>query len=279
LEKFCFCLDFDDLVSGCTIVTLDFFRHEYETMTPGQQRELVRPILYRLRLFYRNRVVRNILCQPNRSLDFRQIIDSGRIFLANLAASQQVQSEAEVIGALLISRIELAGMTGTRRPFYLYVDEVQNFITTSLSKMLSEARKHRQHLSVANQYLDQLKGDALEAILGNTGTTVMFRCGVRDGRTLAPFVQPDFSTQDLTNLDRFTAVVKTQVNGETLPAFLIRTPPPLHRQPDAEAGKAEIRRRVRRQYGQPRSEVEEWIKRQLGGGGQNEGIVSDYEEA
>lgn len=266
------------------LVALDFWQNEYEAMSPGQQREMAQPILYRLRLFYRNPVVRNIICQPRQSLDFREIIQAGRIFLASLA-SQEVQSEAEVIGALLISQIQMAAMARThqpvhrRRPFYLYVDEVQDFVTTSLSKMFSEARKYGLSLTVANQYLAQLEGDTLDAILGNTGTTIIFRCGVRDARTLAPFVQPVFSAQDLTDLDRFTAVVKTQVNGETLPAFLIGTPPPLRRRPDAEAGRVEIRRRVRRQHGNHRSQVEGRIAGQLGGGDQDEGIVSDYEEA
>lgn len=239
--------------------TLDFWYDEYELESPAQQKEFARPINHRIRKFYRDPIIRRIVCQQS-SLNVRNILDKGQILLANLGGVSEV--EAETMGALLISKIQIAAMSRGDIPpehrtlFYLYIDEVQNFIATSLPKMFSEAGKYGLSLTVANQYLKQLEGSTLEALMGNVGTTFIFRLGPQDARAVAPFVKPQFTTEDLTNLDRFATVVKMQLAGETLPAFSMTTQRPLSKPDDADKRIEWIRQHSRKTYGRAKDEVD-----------------------
>ena len=161
-------------------------------MTAAHQREIARPITHRLRKFYRNDAIRPVVCQPD-SLDFRSMLDEGKIFLAKLGGIPDI--DAETLGALLVSKFQMAAMSRTElspgaiAEYYLYIDEVQNFVMTSLPQMLSEAGKFGLRLVVANQFLRQLEGATLEAVMGNAGTTIMFALGPKDASALAPFVR------------------------------------------------------------------------------------------
>ncbi len=211
-------------------ITLEFWYYEYEPTSAAHQREIARPITHRLRKFYRNDAIRPVVCQPN-SLDFRTMLDERKIFLAKIGGIPDI--DAETLGALLISKFQMAAMSRNEllpddiAEYYLYIDEVQNFVTTSLSQMLSEAGKFGLRLVVANQFLRQLEGVTLEAVMGNVGTTVMFGLGPKDATALAPFVKPVHTSDDLVNLDRFQAIVKMQTSGKTLPAFSLSTLPPV----------------------------------------------------
>jgi hypothetical protein len=224
---------------------LEYWHEDYERMSERYQLEVARPIMYRIRSFYRNPVIEQIVVQPT-SLDFRGMMDEGKIFLASLAG-EATQAESATIGALLISKLQMAAMSRAqmpaerRRMFYLYIDEVQNFITTSLSTMFSEAAKYALSLTVANQFLRQLEGATLEAVIGNTGTTVMFACGAQDAQDLSAYIKPTFDHQTLLNLDRFQTIVKMQHQGKTLPAFSMQTLPP----PEIPADAAERTQRIR----------------------------------
>ena len=142
-------------------ITLEFWYYEYEPTSPAHQREIARPITHRLRKFYRNDAIRPVVCQPN-SLDFRTMLDEGKIFLAKLGGIPDI--DAETLGALLVSKFQMAAMSRRElspdeiTEYFLYIDEVQNFVTTSLSQMLSEAGKFGLRLVVANQFLRQLEG-------------------------------------------------------------------------------------------------------------------------
>ena len=131
------------------------------------------------------------------------------------------ERERNLVGAVVVSQLQMAAMKRSTesRPFYLYVDEVQNFVTTSLDKVFSEARKFGLSLTVANQYLQQLAGDTLDAMMGNVGAMIVFQCGLDDARRLAPYTLPGFAAEDLVNLDKYEAVVKMRVQGQTLSAF------------------------------------------------------------
>ena len=241
-------------------VALEFWQEEYEPMSAGLQLQMVQPIMNRVRRFYRHPLVKNVVCQPD-SLDFRHMMDRGMIFLASLAG-EGGQSEGATIGTALISKMQLAAMAraqqgeAERRPFYLVVDEVQNFTTTSLPVIFSEAAKYGLSLTVANQYLGQLAGGTLGAIMGNTGTTILFRIGPEDGPKLAPYVKPEFEAADLVELDRFQTVVKMQVGGQTVPAFSMATLPPHPLPDDAAEREARLRAHSRDTYARSREEVE-----------------------
>lgn len=248
-------------------VALEFWRYEYEQSSVGMQRELARPIRNRLRRFYRAPKIRRIICQ-NSSLDFRSILDGRKIFLANLSGVSEI--EGETLGALLISKIQMAAMSRAnisyeqRAPYYLYIDEVQKFITTSLAKLFSEAGKYGLSLVVANQFLRQLAGDTLDAILGNVGATIMFRLGPKDAQALAPFVRPQFDVEDLMGLNRYTTAVSMQHAGETLPAFDMGTIPPLQPGPDAAARMSRIRYYSRQQHARPIAAIDADIEARYG---------------
>jgi hypothetical protein len=241
-------------------ITLEFWYYEYEPLTAAHQREIARPITHRLRKFYRNDAIRPVVCQPN-SLDFRAMLDEGKIFLAKLGGIPDI--DAETLGALLVSKFQMAAMSRTElspgeiAEYYLYIDEVQNFVMTSLPQMLSEAGKFGLRLVVANQFLRQLEGATLEAVMGNAGTTIMFALGPKDASALAPFVKPVHTSDDLANLDRFQSIVKMQTGGKTLPAFSLSTQPPIQRTEDSAERVARIRDLSRQKYARPRVEVEE----------------------
>jgi hypothetical protein len=127
--------------------------------------------------------------------------------------------------------------------------------------MFSEARKYGLSLTTANQFLDQLAGKTLEAVMGNVGTTVVFRCSPDDGQTLAAYMQPEFKAKQLVNLDRFQAAVKMQVHGQTQPAFSLLTLEPLPESGEGAAREDYLRQLSREQYTpKPRAEVLAWLK-------------------
>ena len=194
------------------------------------------------------------------AFDFRDIIDNEKIFIANLSGLSDI--EAETLGALLISKFQVAAMSRgasslvDSSDFYLYIDEVQSFITTSLPTAYSESSKYGLRLVTANQYMGQLEGRTLGAIMRNVGSTIIFRVGARDANALAPFVQPQFDPRDLVNLSRFNAVVKAQFLGETIPAFNMETLSPIITPADAYERIRRIRELSRNSFAQPREQVE-----------------------
>ena len=159
-------------------MALEYWLDEYETLSRGQQQQVAQPINNRIRKFCRSRTLRRIICQQD-SINFRQLLDGKKIFLADLGTQSEI--EAETIGALLMAKFQMAAMSRAdadrkqRHPYYLYVDEVQLFATTSLPRMFAEARKYGLALTVGTNSLSQLEGPTLEAVLGNVGTTIMFR--------------------------------------------------------------------------------------------------------
>jgi hypothetical protein len=240
-------------------VVLEFWLDEYEQLRPSYQSEFARPITNRLRKFYRNPRIGRVVGRTS-SLDFREIMDEGKIFLAKLTGISEIESET--IGALLISRFQLAAMSRTqvdpkgRSPYYLYVDEVQNLTATSLDVLLSEARKTGLSLLVANQFLRQLEGPVLESIMGNVGTTIMFAVGPKDASTLAPYVRSRFTVDDLVNLDRFDTIVRMQSGGATQPPFSLRSLEPLPLPKNAKERAAGIRALSNKKHARPNDEVD-----------------------
>ncbi len=233
------------------------FWADYELLSEAGQRELVRPILYRLRAFYRPPAVRNIVCQT-RGVDFGDLMERGGIVLVSLAGSS-IQAEADLLGELVIALLHLAALARLDQPpeqrkrFYLAVDESQRFQGASLPVILSEGRKLGLTLILSTQYLDAW-GEALaQSVLGNVGTLICFRCGPNDSRALAASLRP-FTPEQLENLDRHEAIAKLQIEGTTQPAFDFRTMP--ISAPADEQTLAYIRAHTRQLYARPRREVE-----------------------
>jgi hypothetical protein len=246
--------------------TQDFWDLQYNTLSPAMQRQLADPILNRIRPFYANPYLYPILCHPD-SLDFRALMQSRKILLISLEMDEDIvpRQERDLLGALIVSRLQMSGMKiPTDEPFYLYIDEVQRFVTSSLHEVFSEARKYGLSFITAHQFLGQLSGKTLDAVMGNVGTTVMFGCSPDDAQALAAYTKPQFTPQDLVNLNRFEAAVKLQVNGQTQPAFSLRTLEPIEIEegaPDPAERESAIRQAAIRHYTpKRREEVLTWLK-------------------
>lgn len=242
----------------------DYWEFEYNPLTLGSRQQLVRPIAHRLRTFLRDMHMRRILCQ-SKSLNLRQLMDEGKIFLVDLGGLSAIN--AKLLGSLLISKIQIAGMSRAnvppteRKPYYMYVDEVQNFITTSLDVVFSEARKYGLIFTVANQFLDQLEGKTLNAILGNVGAMVCFRVGEKDARLLQATYKPKISHDDLINLDRYVIAVKMQANGNAVQGFTGKTyvPPSIINNDNLINS---IRLQSRREYGRKASDIDDELRQE-----------------
>ncbi|AMM40848.1 hypothetical protein HS1_001044 [Candidatus Desulfofervidus auxilii] len=180
-------------------------------------------------------------------------------FIANLSKGKIGENTSRLLGSMLITQIELSALSRVdkgeeeRRPFYLYVDEFQNFLTLSFTNILSEARKYGLCLILSHQYIDQLDENIREAIFGNVGTIISFRIGAKDAKYLAREFYPTFSETNFINLPNYHIYLKLMINGVTSQAFSATTLP----LPGKKAHfKWEIIKRSRVRYGRPKEEVE-----------------------
>ena len=179
--------------------------------------------------FVTNKMMRNIIGQSDSSFNFRQVMDEQKILFINLSKGKIGEENSSFLGLILVPKVLIAAMSRQdvsledRKDFYLYVDEFQNFATPDFAQILSEARKYRLNLTVANQFIGQMEEEVKNAIFGNVGTIGAFRVGVTDANYLQHEFQPTFTEADLINVERFNAYVKTNVNGEPVPPFSLDT--------------------------------------------------------
>jgi hypothetical protein len=209
----------------------DFWLKEFESHSKTCRLEAIVPIQNKIGAFLSSLLLRNILVRPKSSFDLRQVMDEGKILLMNLAKGRIGEDTAGLLGALLVSRIGLAGLSradipeAQQRDFNVYLDEFQNFTTLSLANMLSELRKYRVSLVLAHQYLSQLEPEVCDVILGNVGTVISFRVGVNDAEILAKEFYPEFSVEDLINLPNYHIYLKLMIEGRVSKAFSAATMP------------------------------------------------------
>ncbi|MBI2600406.1 type IV secretion system DNA-binding domain-containing protein [Candidatus Daviesbacteria bacterium] len=181
--------------------------------------------------FVTNKMMRNIIGQSYSSFDLRDVMDNGKILIMNLSKGKMGEENSNFLGLILVPKILQAAMSRAnmpmdqRRDFYLYVDEFQNFATETFAEILSEARKYRLNLIVANQFIGQIGEELKNAVFGNVGTLIAFRVGVTDANYLQHEFSPIFSERDLVNVEIFNTYVKTIVNGEPVVPFSINTRP------------------------------------------------------
>ena len=254
-----------ETLTYCQDVTvLQFWKQEFGSWGDKQVTESVAPILNKVGAFTANPIIRNIIGQPKSSFDVRKIMDEGKILIVNLSKGLIGEDNAAILGSFLVTKVQLAAMSRSdipnvedRRPFYLYVDEFQNFATDSFAVILSEARKYGLNLTVANQYTSQMTESVRDAVFGNVGTTISFRVSADDAPILSKQFEPVFEAQDLLNLNNRHFVLSMIINGEKTPAFSATTlsipKPPNDLTP-------QIVRNSRMTYARPRSEVEKEIK-------------------
>lgn len=179
--------------------------------------------------FVINKTIRNIIGQSKSSFDFRKAMDEKKIIIVNLAKGLIGEENSSFLGTLLIPKILSAALSrqdtdmDKRTPFYLYVDEFQNFASPDFGTILSEARKYKLALTVGNQFMSQVEEEVKNAIVGNVGTIMSFRVGVADAQFLAHQFAPTFGESDLLKIEANNAYVKTLVKNEPVPVFSIST--------------------------------------------------------
>lgn len=245
-------------------VVRNFWAVEYETYPKVFRAETISPIQNKVGQFLSTPIIRNIVGQPKTRFDLRDVMDSGKILLVNLAKGRVGEDNGALLGAMLITKLQLAAMRrvdtpeSRRRDFYLFVDEFQNYATESFATILSEARKYRLNLTIANQYLAQLDDQVRSAVFGNIGTLVCFRIGAEDGEYFAKEFHPKFTADDLQSLPRHNIYLKLSIDGVTsFPFSAVTLPPPVI----SFDGGRKVIYQSRERYGTPRKVVEGKILR------------------
>lgn len=239
-----------------------FWEKEMAQTSDFHKSEMLGYLISKVGRFIENTMMRNIIGQAKSGINFAEVMNNKKILLANLSKGKVGEVNANLLGLMIVGKLQLNAMSrahlaeSERVDFYLYLDEFQNFTTDSIATILSEARKYRLNLIMAHQYIGQLTDKIKGAVFGNVGTVVMFRIGVEDAEFLKPQLAPIFGPRDLINLDNHHAYVKLMVKGQTSRPFNMRTYPPL-------AGNTEtvkvVKNLSRLTYGQERELVEQEI--------------------
>ncbi|MDR0370060.1 MAG: type IV secretion system DNA-binding domain-containing protein [Candidatus Peribacteria bacterium] len=242
-------------------VLLKFWNNEFNKRQDRQREEAVGPITNKVGQFLSSRLVRNVFGQPRSRLSMRKAMDEGKIVLVNLSKGKIGEDNANMIGSLLVTKIQIDAMARAdiaahlRRPFYLYIDEFQNFATKSFATILSEARKYKLSLIVANQYTSQLDEEIKNAIFGNVGSIVAFTLGYDDAAIMTSQFKELVGVNDLISLPKFTTYTRLMIDGISSDPFSMKILPPY--QPEGGVEYIEkIRRQSRQRYAMERGQLE-----------------------
>ncbi|MBT4209900.1 MAG: type IV secretion system DNA-binding domain-containing protein [Candidatus Komeilibacteria bacterium] len=250
-----------------------FWVDEYSKYPDRFQAEAIAPIQNKVGRFLSSALIRNILGQVRSSFNMREIMDGQKILLLNLSKGRVGEDNSALLGAMMITKIQLAAMSRVdtieeeRKDFYLYVDEFQNFATESFANILSEARKYKLNLIIAHQYIEQVPEEMTAAVFGNVGTIVNFRVGAADAEFLEKEFFPTFTQEDLVNLSKFEIYIKLMIDGVTSEGFSAKTLPPVAMTEEAAGVKDKIINITRERYAKPREVIEDRIIRWAEGRG------------
>lgn len=234
-----------------------FWQVEFGAYKGALQEEMLSSVRNKLGAFVSSPFTRGVAESVRSRLNLRDLIEAGGVLLARLPSGQIGQDNARLLGGLLITCTALAAMSRTpgARPFFLYVDEFQNFMSESLPTILSEARKFGLGLVLANQYLDQLTQSLRMGVLGNVGSLIAFRLGSIDARALEGEFAPSFEAEDLAWLPVHEAAVRLLVSGRALTPFSARMLPGTPAPPQAAKTAGRIRAQSRLRFCQHRGEA------------------------
>lgn len=254
----------EETLGYCTdTVVMQFWRVEFASWNDKFVAEAIAPVLNKVGAFTANPVIRNIIGQPKSTFNIREIMDEGKILIVNLSKGLVGEDNASILGAFLVTKIQLAAMSRSdipkiedRRPFYLYVDEFQNFATDSFATILSEARKYGLNLTVANQYISQMSDTVRDAVFGNVGTMICFRVSADDAPILSKQFEPQFEPNDLLQMHNRNFIINMVIKGEKSPAFSAST---LTLPPSQADNSSLIIENTRRNYSRSRADVEQEI--------------------
>lgn len=222
-------------------VVRSFWEKEMASTGAREKQEMIPYFSAKFGPFVTNAQIRNIIGQTKSGFDFRKVMDEGRVLLCNLSKGKLGDLNAQLLGMVMVSKLQMSAMSRVdtpeekRKDFYMYVDEFQNFVTESFASILSEARKYRLDLTIAHQYISQItkmsgggKGKAedttiRDAVFGNVGSMMCFKIGAQDAEYMAKEFAPVFSEQDLINIANYQAYIKLNIDNATSRAFSMTT--------------------------------------------------------
>ncbi len=240
-----------------------FWTQEFAKYTQRYETEATAAIQNKIGQFVSSPLIRNIIGQVNSTINMRDIMDNQKILILNLSKGRIGEDASNLLGALLITRIQLAAMSRVeipekeRKDFYLFVDEFQNFATESFTNILSEARKYRLNLTLGHQYINQMEETVRDAVFGNVGTIISFRVGAEDAEFLEKEFMPEFNSFDLVNLAKYNIYLKLMIDGMAGRPFSAETLPPIEKL--EKSYEQEIIKYSQEKYGNPKKIVEEKI--------------------
>ena len=243
-------------------VVKTFWTDEFSNYSEKFRTEAIAPIQNKVGQFLSSSIIRNIVGQSKSTIEMRQIMDNKKILIMNLAKGRVGEENSALLGAMMITRLQIAAMSrvnipeNERNDFFLYVDEFQNFATDSFASILSEARKYRLCLIMAHQYIEQLGDVVKPAVFGNVGTMIVFRVGAADALELEPEFTPQFLAQDIVNLPKYAFCLRLMIDGiATDPFSAMGLPPATGRTDNGE----KVIKVSRERYAHPQDQVEDRI--------------------
>lgn len=255
------------VVDYCTDPAVkSFWVDEFANYTERFAAEALPAIQNKIGQFTGNPLIRNIIGQPHSSFDFRKCMDEKKIVIMNLSKGLVGETNANLLGSMLTTRIYLAAMSRADLPlaqmkvmpnFYFYVDEFQSFANATFANILSEARKYHLNLIIAHQYIEQMEEEVRDAVFGNVGTTISFRVGPFDAETLETVFTPRFLAADLVNLGFAQIYLTLMIDGIGSQPFSAVTLPPI--EPPTVSCKDMVIAASRRNFTKPRAEVEKIV--------------------
>ena len=247
-------------------VVMSYWVNEVDKTSDFHKSEMLGYLISKVGRFVENEMMRNIIGQQRNSFDFREVMDKKKILLCNLSKGKTGDVNAELLGLIIVSKLQMAALGRAdmpeedRKDFYLYIDEFQNFITDSIATILSEARKYRLNLIIAHQYVGQLVKNndtkIKEAVFGNVGTQFVARIGPEDVEIFEKIYSPEFNGYDLMNSDKYTWYVKMIVDNSQMKPFTMN----IFQAPKGDVNLATaIKELSRLKYGRDRQIVQEEI--------------------
>lgn len=249
---------------------LDFWNKEMAQTSDANKSEVLGWFVSKFGAFLSNEMMRNVIGQTKSGFNLREIMDNKKILLVNLSKGRTGELNSQLLGMIFVMKFQAAAMgradipENERQDFALYVDEFQNFATDSFESILSESRKYRLNLILANQFMTQLTDKIREAIIGNIGTVISGRIGITDAEILQKKFAPTFDAEDLTKLPNFQTIASVMINNVPSAAFSMSLLPPMG------TSNPQLRDALKKlsaaKYGRPRALVEKEIFARLGAG-------------
>lgn len=244
-------------------IVKSFWTEEFAAFTDSYTREATPAIQNKIGQFTANPLIRNIVGQPRSSFDLRKIMDEKKIFIVNLSKGRMGETNASLLGSMLTVKIYLAAMSRADEPAailaklprcYFYVDEFQSMMNEAFADILSESRKYKLALTLANQYIEQMEEEVRDAVFGNVGTIICFRVGPFDAEVLETVFTPTFLPEDLVGLGIGQIYLTLMIDGVGSPPFSAETIPPI--ETPRISYRDDVVSRSRALYGRVRADVE-----------------------